>query len=56
MSKRSQEVVDVTQSPMNAKRWLVRLACGHEHWVTRARRPTAKRMPCSNVVCDRPKP
>jgi hypothetical protein len=34
------QVINVAASPMNAKRWLCRLACGCEGWVTRAKRPT----------------
>lgn len=39
-------VATVTQSPMNANRWLVTLTCGHEVWKTATRRPKAHRLPC----------
>lgn len=33
------QVLRVTQSPMNPKRWCFDLACGHEKWVTASCRP-----------------
>lgn len=39
MSDAKVRIVQATQSPLNAKRWLVELACGHECWVTRVRKP-----------------
>lgn len=33
------KVVQATRSPLNPKRWLLSLACGHEAWVTRSSRP-----------------
>lgn len=39
MSDNRTTVVQVSQSPMNARRWLLRLACGHEFWMTSVRRP-----------------
>lgn len=41
------KVVRVSQSPMNAQRWALDLACGHEEWVTRKRKPTMSMLPCS---------
>ena len=43
-------VVRVTQSPMNAQRWLLDLECGHEVWVTRRGRPTAKYANCEKCT------
>ena len=40
------QVLSVHQSPMNSRRWCLSLACGHEAWVTRLKRPTAKFVPC----------
>jgi hypothetical protein len=33
------KVVSCARSPLNAQRWLVRLECGHETWITSARKP-----------------
>ena len=30
-------IVRMDQSPMNAKRWLVELECGHEQWQAKPR-------------------
>jgi hypothetical protein len=43
-------VVRIDQSPMNAKQWCVQLSCGHEEWVTRAKRPKIKVMVCSKCT------
>jgi len=40
------DVVKITQSPMNALRWVLDLSCHHEAWVTRTRRPTMKTYQC----------
>lgn len=48
VSKR--DVVRVTQSPMNKKRWSIDLSCGHEVWVTRSKKPTAKTMVCNECA------
>lgn len=40
-------VVRITQSPMNALRWVLDLECGHETWITAKRRPTRKTAQCS---------
>ena len=45
-------VKSVTQSPMNAKKWLLELVCGHDVWVTAQRKPTAKTYPCSICVAN----
>lgn len=46
------QVISFSRSPMNAKRWLCRLACnGHcEVWVTRSKRPIlgTTLLPCPN--------
>lgn len=34
-------VLRADRSPMNEKRWLVELSCGHEVWVTQATSPKA---------------
>ena len=39
-------VVRVDRSPMNSGRWCLTLECGHEHWVTATRRPSASKFPC----------
>lgn len=41
-----QNVTRVTQSPMNALRWVLDLACGHEVYATSKRRPTRKKAAC----------
>lgn len=41
-----QVIVSATRSPMNAKRWLLELGCGHPQWVTAARKPTARATRC----------
>jgi len=43
-------VVRVDRSPMNAKRWLLELECGHECWVTQACKPTPKQHACVQCV------
>jgi hypothetical protein len=48
VSKR--EVVRVTQSPMNKKRWCLEMSCGHEVWVTRTRKPTIKTLVCNDCA------
>lgn len=40
-------VVEVRQSPLCRYRWLVRLRCGREAWVTRIRRPRMRGLECS---------
>lgn len=40
------KVVRVDQSPMNKKRWCIELECGHETWVTAARRPKRQTIIC----------
>lgn len=42
----------VDRSPMNPKRWCLELACGHEIWVTAARRPTHQTMECPHGCTD----
>lgn len=34
-------IISAHQSPMNEYRWLCKLSCGHEQWVTRTGRPRA---------------
>ncbi len=41
-----QKVIRVARSPMNPKQWCCDLACGHEKWVTAARKPTRKTLNC----------
>lgn len=43
-------VVQVTQSPMNELRWLIKLSCGHDYWTTRKDRPRFKTAYCS--ICQ----
>jgi hypothetical protein len=45
------DVVRVTQSPMNAKRWCLDLSCRHEVWVTSSRQPKRSRVHC--VECSK---
>jgi hypothetical protein len=40
------DVVRVTQSPMNPKRWALDLSCGHEVWVTARTKPSRKTELC----------
>jgi hypothetical protein len=47
------KVKSADQSPMNAKRWCLELECGHDHWVTSARRPTTKVVDCG--LCEKTK-
>lgn len=43
------------QRPMNERRWLLALECGHEYWITRARRPRAHKAKC--LICaTKPEP
>lgn len=37
--KYSIKVLRATRSPMNASRWCLDLACGHEQWITSQRKP-----------------
>ncbi len=39
-------VVRSDQSPMNKRRWLLELDCGHEVWVTTSRQPHRHQHPC----------
>jgi hypothetical protein len=46
--------VDVTraiQSPMNATRWCLELACGHEVWVNGKSKPKKTKVDCT--ACDK---
>ena len=48
-------VVRSDQSPMNERRWCVELSCGHETWLTSARRPkVGKAVECA-VCAEKPK-
>jgi len=44
-----QRVIQVTQSPMNAQKWLLTLACKHEVWITSKSRP--RRVTVNCTVC-----
>jgi hypothetical protein len=46
-------VASVSQSPMNALRWLITLECGHELWVTRKRRPSSSPRLMVCAVCTK---
>lgn len=46
MKDRRHVVVRIDFSPMNAQRWLVLLACGHDTWVTSKRRPKFTKLEC----------
>jgi hypothetical protein len=37
----------IRQSPMNERVWNVEMECGHDQYITRARRPT-----CTTLVCN----
>lgn len=50
MSDVKQPVVRIDRSPMNAQRWCLELACGHEKWVTARRRPA---IPAKPLRCER---
>jgi predicted aminopeptidase len=43
-------VLRVDRSPMNGRRWALTLACGHEEWITSARKPTRKTARCSKCA------
>jgi hypothetical protein len=45
------EVLRVTLSPLNNRRWCLGLACGHELWVTAKRRPTRRTAVCVDPGC-----
>ncbi len=40
------KVLGVTRSPMNSKRWMLTLECGHEVWVTSSRQPIREFSKC----------
>ena len=46
-------VLSATRSPLNKLRWLVQLACGHEHWVAQRSRPTGRRFCVECFVVSR---
>jgi hypothetical protein len=48
MSKFMVKIVEATRSPLNLKQWMCRYECGHEGWITRARKPTGK-IECTQV-------
>lgn len=41
-----QKVVHTHRSPMNVKRWVLTLLCGHTEWVTSNSYPTRKTATC----------
>ena len=45
-----QRVVRTDQAPLNPKRWCLTLSCGHEVWITRARRPSRKFFLCRDCA------
>jgi hypothetical protein len=45
-------VTRVTQSPMNALRWVLDLACGHEAFVTSKSKPRRTKAKCEKCGCD----
>lgn len=46
-------IVCVDQSPLNAKRWLLTLACGHGLYVTASRKPTRKTTKCHQCAREK---
>lgn len=46
-----QRVIRIDQSPMNAQRWNLTLACNHEVWITSKSRP--RRVTVNCTTCDR---
>lgn len=40
-------IESVKQSPLNARRWCLQLDCGHDQWMTSARRPTRQTIRCA---------
>ena len=40
----------VDQSPLNPKRWCITLSCGHEVWITAARKPTRMKAACERCT------
>lgn len=43
-------VVRVDRSPMNAKRWVLTLSCGHEVWLTATKKPARKTSKCTRCA------
>lgn len=43
-------VVQVTQSPMNERQWLLTLECGHDQWHTARHRPSRREVRCLKCV------
>ena len=43
-------IIDITRSPMNPKRWMLTLECGHEVWITASRRPERRSMRCARCA------
>ena len=41
------EVLSAGRSPMNPKRYLLQLSCGHEKWITATKRPARKKATCT---------
>lgn len=46
-----QLVLSAARSPLNKRRWLCQLNCGHEHWIMAARVP--KRTHCEECIVRR---
>lgn len=40
-------IVSIAQSPMNPKRWIALLSCGHDFWLTSKSQPTKKTAHCT---------
>ena len=54
-AKKKVRVLEVYQSPMNAKRWVLILSCHHEKWITATRKPAGKMQECPICECEKQK-
>lgn len=45
-------ILKVTQSPLNAQRWLLTFSCGHTQWITRRSKPRAQTGNCNQCGGD----
>jgi hypothetical protein len=47
------QVTRIDQSPMNPKQWCVQLSCGHDIYVTRAKKPKMKFHSCDKCAGEK---
>ncbi len=50
MKKIMKVVQRADRSPLNPRRWCLILTCGHEVWITSARRPNRVAVPCPKCL------